>query len=97
MPKLFEIGTVVVITHGRRAGKKAVVVDIIDENYVLITGPKSLNGIKRRRMNISHLMPINLNFEIDRGAEDEEILGAIEERNLEDTMKEEVEIPLHRL
>ena len=34
MVKLIDIGRIVVITRGRRAGKKAVVVDIIDENYV---------------------------------------------------------------
>lgn len=97
MPKLFEIGTVTVITQGRRTGKKAVVVDIIDENYVLLTGPESLSGVKRRRMNIKHLMPLDLNLDIERGVGDETILETIKERDLEEFMQEKVKIPAHRL
>lgn len=97
MPKLFEIGTITVITQGRRTGKKAVVVDIIDENYVLITGPKSLNGVKRRRMNIKHLMPLDLNLEIERGVGEETVLETIKEQDLEDFIQEEVKVPAHRL
>lgn len=97
MPKLFEIGSVAVITQGRRAGKKVVIVDIIDENYVLVTGPKKASGVKRRRMNIKHLMPINLNFDIERGSEDEQVIEVIQEREVQDFMQEEVKVPPHRL
>jgi len=97
MAKLIDIGRVVVITRGRRAGKKAIVVDIIDENFVLITGPKELNGVKRRRMNVDHLMPLSIKVEIPRGASDEEVVNAIRERELETLLKEEVRIPAHRL
>ena len=45
-----EVGRIGVIIAGRRAGKKVVVVDIIDRNFVLVTGAG--NGVKRRRMNI---------------------------------------------
>jgi len=93
MPKLIDIGRIVVILRGRRAGKKAVVVDIIDENFVLVTGPKELNGVKRRRMNVDHLMPLAVKIEISRGASDEDVLKAIKERNLENLIKEEVRIP----
>lgn len=97
MPKLFEIGMVCVVTRGRRTGKKVVIVDIIDDTYVLVTGPKALNDIKRRRMNIKHLMPLNLTLEIEREAEDDAVLEAIREREVEDFMQEEVKIPAHRL
>lgn len=97
MPKLFEIGTVSVITKGRRAGKKVVVVDIIDENYVLVTGPKSLNDIKRRRMNIKHLIPLDVNLEIERGAGNETVLDAIKANEIEEFMQEEVKVPAHRV
>jgi len=92
MVKLIDIGRVVVITQGRRAGKKAVVVDIIDENFVLLTGPKELNGVKRRRMNVDHIIPTNVKLEIEKGTEDEKILEAIKERGLEEFMKEEIRI-----
>ncbi|MCR8432953.1 MAG: 50S ribosomal protein L14e [Candidatus Korarchaeota archaeon] len=93
MPRLFDIGRCCVISRGRRAGKKAIVVDIIDENFVLITGPPLLNGVKRRRMNIDHLIPLNIRVTIDRGASDESVLKAIKEHNLENFMKEPIRIP----
>lgn len=93
MPKLFDIGRCCVILRGRRAGKKAIVVDIIDNNFVLITGPPSINGVKRRRMNIDHLMPLNIRISISRGASDEEVLEAIRKQKLEEFLKEPVRIP----
>ncbi len=93
MPKLFDIGRCCVILRGRRAGKKAIVVDIIDSNFVLITGPPSINGVKRRRMNIDHLMPLNIRISISRGASDEEVLEAIRKQKLEEFLKEPVRIP----
>ncbi len=97
MAKLIDVGRLVVILRGRRAGKKAVVVDIIDENFVLITGPKELNGVKRRRMNIDHLIPLNFRIDIPRGADDSTVLEEIKNKKLEETMREEIRIPVHRL
>lgn len=97
MVKLIDIGRIVVITQGRRAGKKAVIVDIVDENFIIVTGPKDLTGVKRRRMNINHIIPLNFKLDIDRGAEDEVVLNQIKERNLEEFMRETIRIPAHRL
>jgi len=85
-----EIGRVCVKTVGREAGRKCVIVDIIDENFVLVTGPKQLSGVKRRRVNIKHIEPLDLVLNIPRGASDEEVLKAIEEKNLVDFMKQVV-------
>lgn len=89
MPAI-EIGRVCVKTVGREAGRKCVIVDIIDENFVLVTGPKQLSGVKRRRVNIKHIEPLDLVLNIPRGASDEEVLKAIEEKNLVDFMKQVV-------
>lgn len=97
MAKLIDIGRVVVILRGRRAGKKAIVVDIIDENFVLITGPKEINGVKRRRMNIDHLMPLNFKVDIPRGADDKKVIDEIKSKKLTDLIKEEIRIPVQRL
>jgi large subunit ribosomal protein L14e len=72
-----EVGRVCVKIVGREAGKKCVIVDIVDKNFVLITGPKTVSGIKRRRSNISHLEPTSEKIEIKRGATDEEISEAL--------------------
>ncbi len=88
MPRVFDIGRICVKTAGREAGRKCVIIDIIDQNFVLITGPKQLTGVKRRRANIKHLEPTEHKIEISRGASDEEVLKAIESAGLVDYMKE---------
>ena len=90
MVKVIDVGRIVVKVLGREAGRKAVVVDIIDENYVLITGPKSLSGIRRRRVNINHIEPTDKKIEIKKGASDEEVLKALEAAGLVEYMKERV-------
>ena len=72
-----EVGRICVKILGREAGKKCVIVDIVDKNFVLITGPKTVSGIKRRRANINHLEPTGEKIEIKRGATDEEIAEAM--------------------
>ncbi len=87
MPAI-EIGRICLKVAGREAGRKCVIVDIIDENFVLITGPKSLTGVKRRRVNIKHIEPLDKRIKIKRGASDEEVLKAIAEEGLTEFMKE---------
>lgn len=87
MPAI-EIGRICVKVAGREAGRKCVIVDIIDENFVLVTGPKSLTGVKRRRVNIKHIEPLDKTINISRGASDEEVLKAIAEAGLTEFMKE---------
>jgi len=72
-----EVGRICVKILGREAGKKCVIVDIVDKNFVLITGPKTVSGIKRRRANITHLEPTSEKLEMKRGATDEEIAEAL--------------------
>ncbi|MFP3212954.1 MAG: 50S ribosomal protein L14e [Thermoproteus sp.] len=90
MPKVIEIGRIVVKVLGREAGRKAVVVDIVDDNYVVITGPKSLTGVKRRRVNVNHIEPTDKRLDIKRGAGDEEVLKAVEAAGLAQYMREQV-------
>jgi len=72
-----EVGRICVKIVGREAGKKCVVVDLVDKNFVLITGPKKLSDIKRRRSNINHLEPTQEKIDINRGATDEEVTEAL--------------------
>jgi large subunit ribosomal protein L14e len=83
-----EIGRICVKTYGREAGKKCVIVDVIDKNFVLITGPKSINRVKRRKANVNHIEPTQEKVEIKRGAADEEIVEALKSAGkLEDMTK----------
>jgi large subunit ribosomal protein L14e len=72
-----EVGRICVKIVGREAGKKCVVVDLVDKNFVLITGPKTVSDIKRRRANINHLEPTREKIDIKRGATDEEVTEAL--------------------
>ncbi len=73
----YEIGRVCMKTLGRDAGNRCVIVDIIDKNFVLVTGPKSLTGVRRRRVNMNHLKPLNEMVNIEKGASDEQVLEAL--------------------
>ncbi|QOJ78119.1 50S ribosomal protein L14e [Infirmifilum lucidum] len=90
MPKVFDVGRICVKTAGREAGRKCVVVDIIDENFVVVTGPKSLTGVKRRRANVKHLEPLQYKIAINKGVSDEEVLAALEKAGLKEFMREAV-------
>jgi large subunit ribosomal protein L14e len=85
-----EVGRVCVKLRGREAGRKCVIVDIIDANFVLVTGPKSITGVKRRRVNINHIEPLDKRIDIAKGASDEEVARAIEEAGLLEFMREKV-------
>ena len=82
MPAI-EIGRVCAKTAGREAGRRCVIIDLVDRNSVLVTGPSSLTGVKRRRANLKHLELTEFKIEIDRGSEDKEVLKAIKDSNLE--------------
>jgi len=74
-----EVGRICVKTRGREAGKLCVIVDVIDKNFVLVTGPKEITGVRRRRANINHLKPTEKKVKIRRGASDEEVIKALKE------------------
>jgi large subunit ribosomal protein L14e len=71
---VMEIGRVCVRIAGHEAGKKCVIVDVIDRTYVLVAGPE----IKRKRCNIAHLEPLPQKLDIAKDASDEDIKRAFE-------------------
>jgi len=68
-----EVGRICVKIAGREAGRKCVIVDIVDKNFVLVTGPRKVSGVKRRRVNANHLEPTSTKIDLKRGATDEEV------------------------
>src|SRR6266705_2468512 len=74
---IIEVGRVCVKLSGREAGQKCVIVDVIDKNFVLITGPRKISGVRRRRTNVKHLEPTEDTIDIKKGASDEDISKAI--------------------
>lgn len=81
-----EVGRICVKVVGREAGKRCVIVDVVDKNFVLVTGPKDVSGVKRRRVNIDHLEPTGEKIDIKRGATDEEVTDALKAADKLDAM-----------
>jgi large subunit ribosomal protein L14e len=77
MPAI-EVGRVCVKVAGRESGRKCVIVDVMDKSFVLVTGPKKVTGVKRRRVNINHVAPLEDTIQIKRGASDEEVTQMLE-------------------
>ena len=81
-----EVGRICVKIAGREAGRRCVIVDVIDKNFVLVTGPMKVSDVRRRRTNISHIEPMPLKIKIKKGAGDDEVLEALEKAGLLDEM-----------
>lgn len=71
---MIEIGRICIKTAGRDAGKKAVIIDILDDKFVLIDGET-----RRRKCNILHIEPLSNVIKISKGASHEEVAMALKE------------------
>jgi large subunit ribosomal protein L14e len=78
-----EIGSICVKTFGREKGKRCVVVDLIDKNFVVVTGPPKITGVKRRRANVRHLGQTTDKINIKKGSTDEEIAQFLEKSKIQ--------------
>ncbi len=83
-----EVGRICVKLTGREAGSKCVVVDVIDKNFALITGPKAVTGVRRRRTNVDHLEPTAESVDLKKGAADDEVEKALTKAKKTKFMKE---------
>lgn len=85
-----EIGRICVKLSGREAGRKCVVVDVIDKNFVLVTGPFKLSGVKRRRVNVNHVEPTEAKVNVSKGDDDEKVTEALTNAGKLEEMKAKV-------
>ncbi|OYT42340.1 MAG: 50S ribosomal protein L14e [Candidatus Aenigmarchaeota archaeon ex4484_224] len=77
-----EVGRICMKIAGRDAGNFCVIVKKINDNFVLVTGPKILTGVRRRRVNIRHIQELPYKIEIKEDASDKEVLDAWEKSGL---------------
>jgi large subunit ribosomal protein L14e len=70
---MLEIGRVCVKIAGRDAGLKCVIVEQLDDNYVLIDGET-----RRRKCNIAHLEPLDQTVDLKKGASHADVAKAFE-------------------
>ena len=74
-----SVGRIVTKIMGREAGRRAVVTQIIDQNFVEVTGPQELTGVRRRRVNITHIEPTEHSVELAIGDNlDATVMSAID-------------------
>ncbi|PIN76275.1 50S ribosomal protein L14e [Candidatus Woesearchaeota archaeon CG10_big_fil_rev_8_21_14_0_10_36_11] len=70
---LFSIGRICVKLAGRDAGRKCVVVDTIDDRFVVVDG-----NVRRKRVNTRHLEPLAETIEIKSKASHSDVKTAFE-------------------
>ena len=74
---MLEVGRLCIKLAGRDAGKKAVVVENIDSNFVLIDGQT-----RRRKGSISHLEPTEVMLTLNKGAAHKEVAAEFKKLNI---------------
>lgn len=74
---MIEIGRLCIKTAGRDAGLKCVIVDVLDDKFILIDGET-----RRRKCNILHLEPLKEVIKIKKNASHEEIKKELEKLGL---------------
>jgi len=75
---MFDIGRVCVKIAGRDAGKSCVVVDVMDEQYVLVDGQT-----RRRKCNISHLEPTEKLLKVKKNASNKEVCSVLKKEGID--------------
>jgi len=77
---VFEVGRLVIKVSGRDAGRLGVVVKELDENYVVVSGPKKLTGLRdNRKVNKKHLRPLEIKIEISENPSEDELINKMKE------------------
>lgn len=74
-------------TAGREAGKYCTIVKKIDENFVMVTGPKEVTGIRKRKCNIEHLEPTEIMIKIKADETDASISKEYEKEGVFSKLK----------
>ena len=91
---MLEPGRVVLKIAGREAGKYAVIVDTVKDNFALITGPKSITGVKRRKCNIDHIEPTEHKFDVKQDVDDSSLENIWKSSGLIEKL--EIKVPIKR-
>ncbi len=75
---MMELGRICVKTCGRDAGKKCVIVDVIDDNFVIIDGET-----RRRKCNVKHIEPTKESVKLAKGADHGVVVAEFKKMGIE--------------
>ncbi len=75
---MFEVGRVCIKLAGRDAAKKCVIVEVIDDRFVIIDGET-----RRRKCNVLHLEPLMETLSLKKGASSADVRTAFKKFGLD--------------
>ena len=75
---MMEIGRVCIKTAGRDSNKYCIVIDVVDDRFVMVDGQT-----RRKKANILHLEPTRLMADIKKNAGHDECIKALKSFGLE--------------
>lgn len=74
---MFDIGRICMKIAGRDSKKYCVVIEKIDDNYVMVDGET-----RRKKVNVKHLMPLNKKIDVTKNASHDKIVEAFNKLGL---------------
>ena len=75
---MMEVGRLCLKIAGRDAGMKCVIVEVIDDNFMMIDGET-----RRRKCNVKHLEPLKETISIKKGADHSVIVAEFKKLGME--------------
>lgn len=75
---VIEVGRVCVKTTGRDAMQYGVIVEVLDENFVMLDGQ-----VRRRKVNVQHIEPLMKTVDIKKGADTKVVVKALHDLGFE--------------
>ena len=85
---MIEVGRLCVKTAGRDAGEYCVVVEVIDDKYVLIDG-----NTRRKKVNKAHIEPLAKVLGVKKGVDSSAVKDAFEKAGIAVKIKGETRTP----
>jgi len=82
--RFVEIGRVVLINYGPYAGKIAVIIDVIDQNRALVSGPQKLTGCPRHAINFKRIVLTDIKIKVARGVRQKALVEAFTEQKVQE-------------
>jgi large subunit ribosomal protein L14e len=82
MGRMIDVGRICMKTAGRESGKFCVVLDVLEDGFVLVTGPKAATTVKRRKCSIKHVEPTPETVKIKKNASDDDVLAEYKKAGL---------------
>ncbi|MBI4894502.1 MAG: 50S ribosomal protein L14e [Candidatus Aenigmarchaeota archaeon] len=77
-----QVGRVCMKVAGRESGGYCVFLKSEGPSFGLVTGPKILTGVKRRKSNVSHLEPTQYMVDVSENSTDEQVIAALDKAGL---------------